>query len=294
MLTLLAVLACTPAPSTLWVGGDLFYGREDPARLLAPLAPLTADAVGMVNLEGSADPFPEAEPAFSAPSADTYRLRNEPLGLLALRRLGVAGVGTENNHRGDAADPVETDRRVSVAGMWPLGTAVVPVGDASVALTQVDLSGGVPASLDQTLETARKRGDVLVVGYHVTGPPSYLPRPELRTAVDRARAAGAALVVAHGTHAVGPVEVLGETVVAWGLGNLAMACDCTTQTDAVLLRAPVSQAGLGPVEVVPIKAGVNGAPAEPAPDPAAILDLLDSVGSRGLERRGDRAVVTPL
>ncbi len=78
-------------------------------------------------------------------------------------------------------------------------------------------------------------------------------------------------------------------MIAWGLGNLAFACDCTRESEALLLDVEVSAAGAGPAQVIPIAAGLGGAPAAAAPDAASIFDLLEALGSPALSRAGDRA-----
>ena len=127
---------------------------------------------------------------------------------------------------------------------------------------------------------------MLIATFHVTGPALYLPRPELRRAVEAALAAGASVVAAHGTHALGPLERRGDAVIAWGLGNVAFACDCTDERDAVLLRIRFEGRRPAGVEVLPIDAGLNGAPARPSADAAGVLDLLESIGTVGLRREG--------
>ena len=116
---------------------------------------------------------------------------------------------------------------------------------------------------------------------HVSGPASYLPSAEARAAVDLALAAGADVVAAHGTHAVGPVERRGGAVIAWGLGNLAFNCVCTTETDGLLLHVDRGRA-----DVWPIRAGMMAAPAHLATDPEAVYDLLTAIGSTPLTRHG--------
>jgi poly-gamma-glutamate capsule biosynthesis protein CapA/YwtB (metallophosphatase superfamily) len=131
-------------------------------------------------------------------------------------------------------------------------------------------------------------GDVLVATFHVTGPPSYLPRPELRAAVDTAITAGALVVAAHGTHALGPVERRGKAVIAWGLGNLLFACDCTDEVDGAVLRVSID-GDAARARILPIDAGLRGAPARPGHNPELILDLLDALGSSPLRREGPAA-----
>ena len=104
------------------------------------------------------------------------------------------------------------------------------------------------------------------------------------------RPAGALVIAAHGTHAIGPVERRKNTVIAWGLGNVAFACDCTSEQEAILLRVQLERGRVLSAEVVPIQAGVNNGRALPSKDANGVFDLLEAIGSSKLERHGDRAV----
>jgi poly-gamma-glutamate capsule biosynthesis protein CapA/YwtB (metallophosphatase superfamily) len=289
----IVVAAChraAPARARLWIGGDLHLGtRGGPAAArLAPLARVIDGATGVVNLEG---PVADDAPAGKlANRADLVR------GLAPLVR--VAGIA--NNHAADAgADgAARTIAVLRAAGIAPAGNdagdAIVDVSGVRVVVSAHDLSRGVPPSLDAELATARAKGDVLVAMFHVDGPPSYLPRPELRDAAGRALRAGAAVVVSQGTHALAAIERRDHAVIAWGLGNLLFDCDCTDERDGLLLEVDVDATGVIDASVVPIDAGLGGAPARPAADAALTFDLLKSLRSSPLERRGATArVVAP-
>jgi hypothetical protein len=157
-----------------------------------------------------------------------------------------------------------------------------------VVITAHDLGGGVPAGLSSELADARALGDALLSTFHVTGPPSYLPRPELRAAVDIALAAGARVIAAHGTHALGPVERRGGAVIAWGLGNLLFACDCTDEVDGLILRVSIDRHEVR-ARIIPIDAGLRGGDARNGHNPSLILDLLDALGSSPLRREASAA-----
>jgi poly-gamma-glutamate synthesis protein (capsule biosynthesis protein) len=152
--------------------------------------------------------------------------------------------------------------------------------------------------LKSDLFEARRRGDVLIATFHVTGPALYARRPELRQAVELALSAGARVVAAHGTHAVAAVERRGDAVIAWGLGNVAFACDCTDEADAVLMRVRFEGTSEGTkvaaVELLPIDAGLDGGPARPSEDAAGILALLRSIGSSPFRSEGGRGVLEGL
>jgi poly-gamma-glutamate capsule biosynthesis protein CapA/YwtB (metallophosphatase superfamily) len=167
--------------------------------------------------------------------------------------------------------------------------AILRVNGLTIAVTAHDLTGGVPKGLQADLEAARKQADVLIATFHVTGPPSYLPRRELRQAVKMAYQAGALVIAAHGTHALGPVERRDHAVIAWGLGNMAFACDCTKEEDAMILRVRVQPGKVAKAEVVPIRAGIDKKPASGSRDAGGIFDLLEAIGSKKLRRKGNVA-----
>jgi hypothetical protein len=163
------------------------------------------------------------------------------------------------------------------------------MGGLRVAITAHDLGAAVPAGLADELRRARRGADVLVATFHVTAPPSYLPTPVLEQAVERALEAGAAVVAAHGTHMIGAVERRGRAVVVWGLGNLAFACECTHETEGLLVEVDLGPDGAGAATVIPIQAGLAGAPAAPAPDANGIFDLLRALGTRFVSVGAGRA-----
>lgn len=284
------VLGCnrkqaTPEPVELWIGGDVHVGDAQGSSL-APISEALQGAHGIVNLEGPIGNTPEP--------AGELRLANAQSGVASLRAGGVKIAGIANNHADDLGPEgisatAAALRKLSIlpAG-GPAGPAVLFTNGRRVVVTAHDLSKGVPAGLEEDLENARGRGDILVATFHVTGPPSYLPRPELRAAVDSAITKGALVVAAHGTHALGPVERRGRAVIAWGLGNLLFACDCTGEVDGAILRVSI-EGDTARAKILPIDAGLRGAAARPSHDPKLILDLFDALGSSPLRREGSSA-----
>jgi poly-gamma-glutamate capsule biosynthesis protein CapA/YwtB (metallophosphatase superfamily) len=273
----------------LWLGGDVNLGNGGRGQLQGVgIKGSVQGAVGIVNLEG-----PVATEA--QVSKRTLRLWNSPASLKELAGLNVKVAGIANNHAEDAGEggwqrSAEELRRLGfLPAGGPAGVALLRANGFTIAVTAHDLTPGVPRNLQAELVAARKQADVLIATFHVTGPPSYLPRPELRKAVEIAYQAGALVIAAHGTHALGPVERREHAVIAWGLGNVAFACDCTREEDAMILRVRVEAGKVAKAEVVPIRAGLNKKAASPAKDPQAIFDLLEAVGSSKLVRKGDVA-----
>jgi poly-gamma-glutamate capsule biosynthesis protein CapA/YwtB (metallophosphatase superfamily) len=274
-------------PVELWLGGDISLG-DGGSGPLNGIARIVQGAAGIVNLEGPVAGRRQLRPGSLA-------VFNSPRSLSELSQLDVKVAGIANNHALDdglhgpeqSADMLRQHDITPAGG--PAGTAILHLNDLTIAVTAHDLSHGVPADLSAELEAARKQADILISTFHVTGPPSYLPRPELRRAVEIAYRAGAQVIVAHGTHALGPVERREHGVISWGLGNVAFSCDCTQETDAVLLRVRIHRNKAPEAELIPIQAGVNGKPAIASPDAKGIFDLLEAIGSSKLQRNGDRA-----
>jgi len=269
----------------LWIGGDVFLGTGGHGALAAMPA-IVGGTPGVVNLEG---------PVGDVDGRPELRLLHAPGALAELRAAGVAVAGIANNHARDAGPggPAATVRALAAVGVQaaggPAGPAIVTLGGLRVVVTAHDLAAGVPATLRAELAAARRRGDVLVATFHVTGPPTYLPRPELLDAVAIALEAGAAVIAAHGTHELARVERRGRAVIAWGLGNLAFACACTDEPSAAVLEVALGPDGAGEAAIIPIDAGLAGSAARAAEDPALTYELLEALGATRLQRLGSRA-----
>jgi poly-gamma-glutamate synthesis protein (capsule biosynthesis protein) len=275
------------ASVTLWLGGDVHLGPGQ-ADILAPLAG-QLDGMGVINLEGPVGPGPSS----------SERLANSAAALSVLARRGVVVAGVANNHALDlgARGVEQTRTALLAAGIEPAGderVAIVRRGGLRIAVTAHEAPPSAASTqalraIEHTVARARKQADIVVATFHVTGPPSYLPRPELVAAVNTALAAGARLVAAHGTHALARVERRGNAVIAWGLGNLAFACDCTRERDGLIVRVELGAKGIEGITLIPIQAGLHGAPARLSDEPDLIFDLLESLGSSPLRRDGVRA-----
>ncbi|MEM6788509.1 MAG: CapA family protein [Myxococcota bacterium] len=263
--------------SRWWFGGDAHLGDRRPR--LGDAVRARLGGVGVVNLEGplGAGPYARVEAA----SARVW-LANAPTAVAALRDVGVGVVTRANNHRFDLG---------AVEMAPPNGLIALPTIDSpspsqwldrATRLFVHDLSEGAPPPAFPSPVRGEASGQTLVVSLHVTGPPSYLPRPATRAVVAQALAAGARLVLVHGTHVLGPVTrhdgPQGKALVAWGLGNLWFSCACTRSREGLIVVLDVAAEHLD-VTLVPVDAGLDGAPAVYARDAALAFDLLDAIGS---------------
>lgn len=295
-----------PAPGAeLWLGGDVHIGQGD-GKGLAPLSNILKDDIGIVNLEGpvatSLQPAPPGEDnAIYEPPADPsdlpLQLRNNPRALAALRKQGIRVMGIANNHAGDLGQQGREDtvKALYSAGILPAGELAGPAvffaGAKKFVVAAFDLSPGTVNDLTQDLAQAKEQGDILITTFHVTGSPSYLPRPELRAAVDIALEAGARVIAAHGSHALGPIERRGNAVIAWGLGNLLFDCPCTDEIDGAILHIRLEGDAIS-ARIIPLDAGLLGRPAAPAHNPALIFGLFDALGSSPIRKEVFRGVET--
>jgi poly-gamma-glutamate capsule biosynthesis protein CapA/YwtB (metallophosphatase superfamily) len=270
---------------SLWFAGDVHLGASE-QNVLTNLREATQEfGCGVINLEGAVS-TKASEIINGKPSLFIH-----PKTLSYLKELGVCLAGIANNHSKDTGEdgPTQTASALREANLTPIGdvagAALMTMEGMKVAFTAHDLTAGVPASLEEELREAKKSADILISTFHVTGPPSYLPSKELREAVHTAIRAGARLVIAHGSHMIGPVERRGDVIIAWGLGNVAFSCDCTQEEEAILLRVRLTEKSIE-AQVVPIFAGLTGKNARlvPAEAQGGIFDLLEAIGSARLSR----------
>lgn len=277
--------ACSPTPS-LWMGGDLHFGEASTSPLSA-LSPLIEEQPGFVNLEG---------PFATQTEGTGLRLHSHPNTVEFLKNSHIIAVGTANNHRLDAGRFDSTPGTLNLAGIAQAEmdkVAFLKLGNKNISVVAWDLQLGLEG-LATVMAHAKVSPDIyadaVIASFHVTGPPSYLPDELQKKAADLAILGGADVVVFHGSHVIGPIEHRKKVWIAWGLGNLAFACDCTDQKDALLLSLgfPNDRVTL---RILPIQAGINGQAAQPAPHPDEIFDLLEAIGSPKLSRHGNYATL---
>ena len=277
----LLTTACA-SPRAIWIGGDVHLGTGGAERLQAISAAMHP-AIGIVNLEGPIGT--EAQ----AGSATAQQLVNGPQTAAALAAAGIVAAGITNNHAADLGSANETAAKLEAAGVHPFGVTVVNLDGLRVVLSAHDLTGGVPPTLAADLAAARARGDVLVATFHVTAPPLLLPTPDLSRAVAIALSAGSTIIASHGTHALASIEHRGDAVIAWGLGNLVFACECTDEQDGLVLRVELDRKGrVIRAAAIPVDAGLHGSNAALSTDPRLMLDLLESLGAKPIRRLPDR------
>jgi poly-gamma-glutamate capsule biosynthesis protein CapA/YwtB (metallophosphatase superfamily) len=194
------------------LGGAWTSGMADVRPELA-----TAD-VAFANLES---------PLTSAPPiVDGYDLRAPRAAGTALGYTGLDLVSLSNNHALDAGSVGLADTAASLYenGVRPLNEACWSEAVSSTSLGFLAFDD-TTAMLD-VQQLARKVADCadltdfLVVSVHWGGEYQVVPSARQRTLAKAIAAAGADVIVGHGTHVLQPIEWQDETVVLYSLGNL--------------------------------------------------------------------------
>ena len=257
----------TAVPSlTLILAGDVMLGRGVAQALngdwkaafagVRPWlgAPSSQPGSGQVlfvaNLESPLTALPQIK--------EGYDLRAPPEAVAALRAAGLDALSLANNHTLDAGEAGldETADTLREAGIvpWMDAAPVAMAGTISVCGLAFDDSA---ASLDidaaaAAIAAAAARAEVVVVSIHWGG--EYQAAPgEHQQAVARALSeAGATLIAGHGPHVLQRVEWVGETLVAYSLGNFLFdqryPIDCRW---GALLRVTLQGAQIAAVDAVP-------------------------------------------
>lgn len=236
-----------------WFGGDVHFGERGGA------------ALEDLRLDRRARREPRRTDS-KQPRPSSAQALNPPDAAARLKAANVIAAGIDNNHALDGDDPTWT---------WtaPESVGIAPLGHTSTTSAQVDFSK--PTSPFWILAASSSTRRPVIALFHVLAEPLYLPDSSLREAVDLAVKSGASAVLAHGSHAIGAVERRGSTVIAWGLGNLAFDCDCTTEDEGLLVRLEVDGRTVTKATAIPVRAGLHGARARLPDDASLDLALLE-------------------
>lgn len=226
------------------------WGRSaDPAALLAPLAPLVADAdIVMLNVESAIGEGPFTRKC-GPNSTSCFAFRSPPAAAPALRGVApqASVVGNiANNHARDAgpAGFVATRRHldragVAVTGADTLATPVATANGDTVAFLGFYTSAESPdardlAAVRRHVARAKRRWPIVVVTTHMGAEglaaqrtrdvtEIFLGRIDRGNPVAFARTsieAGASIVFGHGPHVMRAAEWRGDRIAFHSLGNL--------------------------------------------------------------------------
>ncbi len=237
---LMILISPESTPLTLALVGDLMIGRgvstavksENSGEIFAMLTPwLRAADVAFGNLES---PISAELPK----SPGSYNLCASPISLGVLKAAGFDLLSTANNHRRDCLESGEesqperqTHAWISSAGLRAVDDSFQPVeirvrGKRLVFLAADDISTPVDMpGLTTAVSKARASGAVVVVSMH-WGLEYQAGQTRRQSKMARELAeAGASMIVGHHSHVTQPVECLnrsgsGEpTLVFYSLGN---------------------------------------------------------------------------
>jgi poly-gamma-glutamate capsule biosynthesis protein CapA/YwtB (metallophosphatase superfamily) len=248
-------------------GGDLQIGGRSSAAQLAELAVLDGD-LRFANLEG---------PLTTRGSEDegAQKFAARPERAAALRgRLDVLSLA--NNH---ALDQGVSGREDTRRALRELGITGVVTQARVKGVTFLARDFAPSADLDaetELVEAVRRAPRPVMISLHWGHTGSLLPTGAQRRLAARLVDAGAVAVLGHGPHTPQGVERRGRAVIAYSLGNLAFSCPCTDARDAYLLRFRIWRDAVEDVRILPLRAGLGGAPPQLSDD-AGLRELLDEL-----------------
>ncbi len=330
-----ALVAQQPHPPRVCAGGDVLLGSNldttwatraadrlmhsveatpDPAALIAPLAPLVADAdIVLLNVEGAIGTG--AAPAKCRPgSTSCYAFRQPPTAAAAYRGIlpnGFVVGNLANNHAMDAGPEgfIESKERLEAAGAFVTGVdslpTLVPMWNGTVAFLgfATAQAGPDPRDLSAARRHVGRAAEVapwVVVTMHMGAEGARAQRTrdttEMYLGEDRgnvvafARAAveaGADLVVGHGPHVLRAMEWYRGALIVYSLGNLLTYGPFNLAEPlnrGAILCATLADQG---VEMLSLRGTVQQRPGTVRPDSSArAAFLIDSLS--GLDFPGSR------
>ncbi len=259
---------------TLALVGDVMLGRGVAQALdgdwEAAFAEVQAGLVGadvaFANLES---PLTTALSPSSPPVGGTeggiYDLRAPPEAVAALRAAGFDVVSLANNHALDAGEAglAETQRVLARTGIVGVASSLysftrsssTPAHSSSTLSCLAFDDSVAPLDLEAAAEAvaaAAERPGIVIVSIHWGGEYQAAPSPRQRAIARALAGAGADLIVGHGPHVLQRVEWVGETLVAYSLGNFLFdqpyPADCR---QGAILRVKLQGDRIVAVEVVP-------------------------------------------
>ena len=288
-----AILACLPGEPalptfTLAFGGDVMLGRRVAQALegnweaaFIQVRPWLAQAdLTFANLESPLTTLPHI--------AGGYDLRAAPAAATALRVAGFDAVSLANNHSLDAGEAgrtqtVATLDRAGIAGVLDRKTGRLVSRQAPYPAIRYQLlafdDSTVPLDIQAAggwVAMAAEQSELVIVSVHWGGEYQAAPSPRQQSIAQALARAGADLIIGHGPHVLQPVEQIGETLVAYSLGNLLFdqpyPADCRW---GVILRVThLAQGGRLAVELLPTTAEQGQVRPAASHEVTAILDRL--------------------
>jgi poly-gamma-glutamate capsule biosynthesis protein CapA/YwtB (metallophosphatase superfamily) len=283
-------VAAVPGPTTsarpsgevvLTVAGDVHFAErttallDDPASAFGPISEVfAASDIAMVNLETAVTTRGTAEPK-------RYLFRAPPSAYEAVKAAGIDVVSQGNNHALDygsvgLADSVEHAKqaRMPIIGAGvdadtafaPWVTEVNGTSIAFIGISQVhelektwsatDSRPGVAHTRDpdravSAVRAAKGRADLVVVYMHWGKEGSECPTAEMRSFAKKLADAGTDIIVGTHAHLLLGDGWLGNTFVAYGLGNFLWWWNDAYSNDTGVLRITLRDKKIASTELVP-------------------------------------------
>jgi poly-gamma-glutamate synthesis protein (capsule biosynthesis protein) len=277
-------VADIPSTVSLIAVGDIMLGRGV-AEVNAPLSNVSpwlqdADLV-LGNLE-SAIVGENIEPPPMPKAGPTPYILNAPLTAPdMLRQAGFDILGLANNHTLDyrSVGLAETVERLKQAGLMTVGAGenieaayrplLVDVKGVRLAFLAFNIIGGYQsadpdswanATWDETLATqaiaqAQRQAEAIIVSIHWGDEYLIYPSPSQHKVAQIVLDAGADLVLGHHPHVVQGTEVVGDSFVAYSLGNFVFDQEDLPETrHGLALRALFDVHGLRGIQTLPVSA----------------------------------------
>jgi poly-gamma-glutamate synthesis protein (capsule biosynthesis protein) len=216
---------------------------------------------------------PAAAPALVAGGIDIVNLANnhtldygatafsDTLGTLDALGVGHIGGGQDE---ASAHAPVIVELnglRVGFLG-YALYFAPGTRGPWVAAPGKPGIAAGTPEIVSREVAELRPQVDVVVVTFHGGRTNSSGPDAKVRAFTRAATAAGAALVIGHHPHVLQGYSRVGNTLVAYSLGNFVFAYFDGVQNDSAILDVTLSANGVESFNWIPVV--IEGAFPRPA------------------------------
>lgn len=253
--------------------GDIMPGRAVEQRALVygttfpfePLVPLLRQAdITTGNLEGVM--------AYAGiPLVKSYTFRGYPGLASGLVEAGFDLLSLANNHARDfgGAGLYETIDVLHQSGIETVGAgpdAYAPVilerkglriaflGRNAAIAPQEEVAWGEEEELRQAVATAHAQADLVIVHLHAGVEYSTSTDETQRRLAQAAADGGAALVIGHHSHSPQEVTRIGDTLVAYSLGDFVFDIDDhDIARDGVVLRVLLSSGGVDAAEWIPVR-----------------------------------------
>lgn len=267
--------------AVLAFAGDVHFAErttallDDPSTAFGPVAQVLGAAdLALVNLETAVTTGGTAEPK-------RYLFRAPPTAYAAVKAAGVDAVSIGNNHSLDygRVGLADTLRHAEQAGVPTFGAGLDAAGAYAAWITEVgrtriavlgisqvhelesswnatDSRPGVAHARDSArsvaaVKAAGQQADFVVVFMHWGKEGDQCPTAEMKSFAGKLAAAGADLIVGTHAHLLQGEGWLGDTYVAYGLGNFLWWWDDAHSNDTGVLRVTLRGGRIASTEFVP-------------------------------------------